>query len=113
MNAPCQRFGSPALGAFDASENKVVEKREGVIKWKILVSDSCDHERYSAVQFGTHIQTLWRGLLAPPPYPGQDTRKVDNIKRQLFTWSCTLTKTADDSSETSEPTYQTTRRHII
>jgi hypothetical protein len=49
-----------------------VEKREGVIKWKILVSDSCDHERYSAVQFGAHIQIFWKSLFPPD----QDTRKV-------------------------------------
>jgi hypothetical protein len=57
-------------------EKREVIKWERVIKWKILVPASCDHERYSAVQFGAQVQTVWRSLLAPPPYAGQDTRKV-------------------------------------
>jgi len=61
------RFGSPALGAFDASETWVLEKREGVIKWKILVSNSCDRDRYSLVHCGA---AFWGHST------GQDTRKV-------------------------------------
>jgi len=63
---PCAILGTRATGwaalhcALSTPENMGDEKREvikwdRVIKWKIVVSASCDHERYSAVQFGAQV----------------------------------------------------------